>query len=167
MKRERGFSRASVSSRTDRIQEVRQAAGSLRELPRVSSVLLVLLLAGSAPHREGCRPQALVGDVAPALETGPVLAHVEPAKSLVDTSQSLGSHLEQSEPHVSLGVYLGPFEIVVPIIRPAGARVADAALQVVLHLAPVFAEHLPQACISSRGVRHVCLPRPGSMQEEA
>ncbi len=47
-----------------------------------------------------------------------------------------------------------------------GWRVADAALQVVLHLAPVFAERLPPACISRRGVWHGCLPHP-AVQEEA
>jgi hypothetical protein len=132
---------------------------ALCELTRVSMLLLAVLLARSTPYRQRRRPEPPVCNLAPALETGPVLTHVQSREGLVDTSEHLGSHLEQSEPDVSLGVDIGPFEIVVPIIRLASTPVADAALQLVLHLAPVLTEHLPQVGISRRDVDHGCLPR--------
>jgi hypothetical protein len=139
---------------TDDIREERKAATVLGELSLAALLLLAAFFARLATHREGQRSQSPLGNLALALETGPVLAPVQTNERFVDASQRRRSHLEQREIDASLGVGVGVFEVVSHLIG-SGAPVANTALNLVLQLVPALGQHLSQVCIPGRGFSHV------------
>lgn len=123
-------------------------------------------VAAGAAHRKRQRAQPPVRDLALALETGAVLAGVEPDERLVETDQRLRPHLEQRQRDVALHVRVGMLDVVSTLAQPVGAPLADASLDLVLQLAAALGEEQLQVCASCGGVSHVRTP-PDSMPERS